>query len=224
MKKIFATLLIAFSLTSCVSSLQPLVTLETIATDNRITGNWTSDGKAFNIVPLPQSEYVKELQGLTGNNKTPRPLNEEEKRDSMLLSKMYVVSYKDNGVSYNLGIKLIKLNGQLFADLYPLYINDGKQKDDPYGVNHDYLPGFTIAKIEMNNSAGMMIKFIDGEFILKQVKEGRIKLKYESNELFGTFLVTASTEELKQFVTKYGNDERIFSKNAAITLTRKLNL
>lgn len=224
MKKIFVILLIAFSLTSCVSSLQPLVTLENITTDNRITGNWTSDGKSFNIIPLPQSEYAKELQELPGNNKAPKPLNEEEKRDSMLLSKMYVVSFKDDGVSYNLGIKLIKLNGQLFADLYPLYMNDGKQKDDPYGITHDYLPGFTIAKIEMNSSAGMMIKFIDGDFIVKQMKEGRMKLKHESNELFGTFLVTASTEELKQFVTKYGNDERIFSKNSAISLTRKLNL
>jgi len=213
-------MIIAFSLTSCVSSLQPLVTLETITTDNSITGNWTSDKGLYTIKPLLQSDYAKELANVPDNKD--RPLNEEEIRDSILLSKMYIISFTENGVVYNFGTKLIRLNGQLFADLYPVYVNDGKSKDDPFKVQ-DYLPGFTIARIEMSGPS-MTVKFIDGDFIMTQVREGRMKLKHEANELFGTFMITASTEELKQFVSKYGNDERIFSKNTAVTLTRKLSL
>ena len=219
MKKIFAIIAIACSLSSCISSLQPLVTLDTITTDQSITGNWTSNADNYTITQLPKSDYAKVS---VADKQQPKTLNEEEKRDSILLSKMYVVAFNERGTSYNLGAKLIKLNGQLFADLYPLSLEDGKS--DPYTVGRDYLPGFTIAKIEMNGNAGMTIKFIDGEFVVAQIKAGRMKLKHESNELFSTFMITASTEELKQFIEKYGNDERIFSKNTSITLTRKLNL
>jgi len=219
MKKLLIIALVA-SLQSCISSLQPLVTLETITTDQRITGVWGNNESIYTIVPLPESDYAK---GTEQDNKDAKPLNAEEKRDSMLLRKMYVVSIKENGVAYNFGAKLIKLNGQLFADLYPLSMNDGKAKEDPFVASNDYLPGFSIAKIELNGG-NMTIKFIDGEFVSTQVREGRMKLKHESNELFGTFMVTASTEELKQFISKYGNDERIFSKNTTITLTRSIKL
>jgi hypothetical protein len=230
MKKSFATLSIAFGLTcmqSCVSSLQPLVTLETITTDQRITGKWASDKDVYTIKSFPQSEYAKEMGKIGGDKKEQKPLSADEKRDSVLYSKMYIVSFQKDGASYYMAAKLIKINGQLFADLYPAAMNDtrlSEDQPDPYSVNQDYLPGYTIAKIEMNGNSGMTIKFIDGDFVITQVKEGRMKLKHESNELFGTFMVTASTEELKQFISKYGNDERIFSKNTAITLTRKLNL
>ena len=40
-------------------------------------------------------------------------------------------------------------------------------------------------------------------------------------ELYDTFLITASTNELQQFILKYGKDDRFFSKENSVTLIRK---
>ena len=76
-------------------------------------------------------------------------------------------------------------------------------------------------KVNINANAALDLSFVDGEFIREQVNAGKMKLKHESNELFGSFLITASTSELQAFLEKYGNDERVFSKKTSVHLTRK---
>ena len=65
------------------------------------------------------------------------------------------------------------------------------------------------------------LDFIDGDFLYKQINAGRMKLKHETDELYDTFLITASTYELQQFIQKYGNDDRFFDKENSVTLIRK---
>jgi hypothetical protein len=224
MKKIFAIISVAMgmlSLASCVTSLQPVSTRETITTDRRVAGNWVHDGETFNITPFMESEFAKSLKG--DMDAKEKISSEEDKRDSIYYSKMYAVYFQKEGVSYHMAASLTKLNGQLFMDLFPLAMNDPKEqagKNDPL-EGKDYLGGFTIAKVELNGQSGMTLKFVDGDFINEQIKTGRMRLKHESNELFGTFIITASTEELRTFLQKYANDDRVFNKQTTISLTRK---
>ena len=67
----------------------------------------------------------------------------------------------------------------------------------------------------------MKLDFIDGGYLHDQIKAGRMKIKNETDELYGTFLITASTRELQQFLEKYGNDSRFFNKENSVTLNRK---
>ena len=48
-----------------------------------------------------------------------------------------------------------------------------------------------------------------------------MKIKHETDDLYDTFLITASTNELQQFIQKYGNDDRFFNKENSVTLIRK---
>ena len=79
----------------------------------------------------------------------------------------------------------------------------------------------TIARVEFSNTNTMKLDFIDGGYLYDQIKAGRMKIKNETDELYGTFLITASTRELQQFLEKYGNDSRFFSKENSVTLIRK---
>ncbi|MEJ0101250.1 MAG: hypothetical protein WDO19_01270 [Bacteroidota bacterium] len=81
------------------------------------------------------------------------------------------------------------------------------------------MPSHTIARISFHNSI-MEIKFLNGNFIKNQLEKGAMAVKYESDPLFNTALVTASPVELQQFIAKYGNDERLYSAENTITLTK----
>jgi hypothetical protein len=79
---------------------------------------------------------------------------------------------------------------------------------------------FSLAKISFVNN-NMMISFLNGDYIKELISSGRVRIKHEKEDLFGSCVITASSDELKQFLEKYGNDDRLYSKNNLITLTRK---
>ena len=83
------------------------------------------------------------------------------------------------------------------------------------------LQSYTIARVQFTNSNTIKLDFIDGGFLYDQIKAGRMKIKNETDELYDTFLITASTNELQQFIQKYGNDDRFFNKENSVTLIRK---
>jgi hypothetical protein len=51
------------------------------------------------------------------------------------------------------------------------------------------LQTYTIARIRFSNSNTIKLDFIDGDFLYKQINAGRMKLKHETDELYGTFLI-----------------------------------
>ena len=83
------------------------------------------------------------------------------------------------------------------------------------------LDSYTIARVQFTNSNTMKLDFIDGGYVYDQIKAGRMKIKNETDELYDTFLITASTTELQQFFEKYGDDSRFFNKENSVTLNRK---
>lgn len=211
-----------FSMQACFTSLQPLATYDKIITDNRITGNWTYEGDVYSIMPLRQSNIVKEMQQ---SNKAGLPfaITGDPKKDSLYFDKLYLVSFSRDSVSYNMAAGLIRLGGHLFMDLYPIVMNDPAHEGESpvYDFNMDYLPGLTMAKVEIRSNAEITLRFVNGQFIKEQVKAGRIKIKHETNELFDTFLITASSEELQLFLTKYATDKRIYTNEVTIVQKKR---
>lgn len=226
MKKIFVILLTSIGLlpfASCITSLQPLVTHDKIITDHRIAGNWMHDGKMITVEPLSKSRLASQIQKSIFQSEKSFALTGDPVKDSIYFSNSYAVSYEENGVSYTFVAALMKSGGQLFMDMYPAIMSDSKVPENlasPYDFNNDYLPGFTIAKLGFTPD-GLTLNFIDGEYIRQLTREGRIKLKHESDALFNSFIITASSRELQLFLEKYGNDERVFNKESTITLTRQ---
>lgn len=228
MRKILALILAGLSivsLSSCVTSLQPITTYDRAITDNRVIGNWTHENDGFKIEPFPQSKLAKEMAKLPHGQREMIPsLTGDETTDSIFHSKMYIVSFERNKATYHMAAALMKIGNSVFMDLFPLLMQDTKVKEDlsnPYSLNYDYQGGFSMAKVELNSNQQLTLKFIDGSFVKTQILAGRMRLKHEKDPLFDTFMITASTSELRQFLEKYAGDERVFSKDATIVLTRK---
>ncbi len=230
MKKIFAvifTIAGVLSLISCgVTSLQPLVTYDKIMTDKRVAGQWINtdkDGPLVTVEPLPESKLVNDISKSMLQSNKAFAFTGDAVKDSILFSKGYAISYEENGVFYSYIGALMKSGNNLFIDIYPLVMHDPKAPEDvatPFDFNYDYLPGFTLARVTLTANE-MTLRFVDGDFVKDQLKAGNMKLRHESDETFGSFLITASSKELQLFIEKYGDDDRIFNKNNSITLIRQ---
>jgi hypothetical protein len=221
MKKInfIISTLILVATSSCVTSLRPLVTYNTAIADNRVEGAWEQEGQEYIVQKVFNSDFYKKNK--KDLEKTSQ-LSEKNKRDSVLYSKSYIIKYSKEGLEYLLFGSMIKLNGRLFMNFTPADLNStDSTKDVPEFNLANPITSHTIARVEFSNTNTMKLDFIDGDFLYKQINAGRMKIKHETDELYDTFLITASTRELQQFLEKYGNDSRFFSKENSVTLIRK---
>lgn len=226
MKKTIFIISIAILVTasSCVTTLQPLVTYNTAIADNRLEGAWEQNGEEYIVQKTFNSDFYKKNQkDLEKSRKENNGrLSEKDKRDSVLFSKSYLIKYSKDGIQYLLFGSLIKLNSRLFMNFTPADMTEIDTSNAEIEINlSDRLNSYTIARVQFTNNNIMKLDFIDGGYLYDQIKAGRMKIKNETDELYDTFLITASTTELQQFLEKYGNDSRFFNKENSVTLNRK---
>ena len=226
MKKIIFIISIAILVTasSCVTTLQPLVTYNTAIADNRLEGGWEQDGEEYIVEKVFNSDFFKKnKKDLEKSRKENNgQLSEKDKRDSVLFSKSYLIKYSKDGIQYLLFGSLIKLNGRLFMNFKPVDMTEVDTSNAEIEINlSNRLDSYTIARVQFTNNNIMKLDFIDGGYLYDQIKAGHMKIKNETDQLYDTFLITASTTELQQFLEKYGNDSRFFNKENSVTLSRK---
>ena len=117
-------------------------------------------------------------------------------------------------------VNLTTIRGELYADFYP-WISSGSDPyakirgtkiGNPFDLNmnrfqSNTIYGHTFAKIIFEDSK-MIIKPFDPTYFEKLIKEEKIRLKHEivNDEI----IITASTEELRNFVGKYGSRDELF--------------
>ncbi|HEX6849722.1 MAG TPA: hypothetical protein VF144_22195 [Chitinophagaceae bacterium] len=224
MKKIiFPVFILMVIMPSCVTSLRPLTTYNTAIIDDRIIGTWNSDEQEYTVQKFSESAIYKQLiKELPDTRKAKDQIRtKKEMQDSILYSKSYLIKYKKNKLEYFLFGNLIKLNGQLFMNFTSVDIQPLDSNDDISDAYIDCINTHSIARVQFANSKNIRLDFIDGDFLYRQVKAGRIKIKNETDEMYDTFVITASTNDLQQFILKYGNDDRFFNKENSVTLNRK---
>jgi hypothetical protein len=227
MKKIIIctmTLILLLLHSSCLTVLQPVVTIQNMITDKRVIGSWQLKNDVITIEKMDESYIYHELNKIKGGdlNDFRAPLHGKDKEDSVFYSKAYAVSFKKNGVDYYMSASLTRIDNNLYMDLLPVLINDPQQPDGTgYELNYDYLPTFTAARLEIKSNESISIQFLNGEYIKEQVKSNRLKISHEQNNLFGTFVITASSNELYKFLQKYGQDDRLYTGGNSVTLTKK---
>jgi hypothetical protein len=209
-------------LSSCLTSLHRLVTYTTVSTDKRITGNWQYEDLTIKIESIPGSHFTQEIIASRSTQEEKKSIY-DSKEDSILYTKSYVIEFIKNGYRYYMTCSLIRLGNELFADIEPI---DAKLLNNPTAKVVDelfsggsYISSHSIAKVVFHNNE-TEFRFLNSDFILDQLKNGRVAIKYEKDDLFQTNLITSSSKDLQQFLTKYGNDERLYSKENTVTLKK----
>lgn len=201
-----------------VNSLQPVATYKTIVTEPRLAGEWTEGEQTVRFELVPDSKLLREEDG----KERKLPLGESNE-EVAFYSKAYLITLQQKGFSYLMLGSLSRIDGQLYMDITSLGIRRDKYPEQSSGFEfgNDYLPVYTIAKVGWAGNDQMTLQFLNGHFIKEQLDKGNMRLKHEQDNLFGSFLLTPSSFEWRQFLEKYGHDERLFNPKEVTILTRK---
>ncbi|OQA01074.1 MAG: hypothetical protein BWY69_01492 [Planctomycetes bacterium ADurb.Bin401] len=113
-----------------------------------------------------------------------------------------------------------KIQDNAFMDIYPkeLYLNE----NDFYKFH--FVPAHTFLKVHLAKDS-LELRMLHPESLDKLLKSEPNAIKYERIENVGNVL-TASTEELKKFIRKYGLDEKyeLFGEAAEAEKMRRIQV
>ncbi|MEJ0101251.1 MAG: hypothetical protein WDO19_01275 [Bacteroidota bacterium] len=114
------SLITVFSFSSCITSLHQLVTPDKVIMDNRVKGVWQQDDKT----PVTVEEIVKSNLFQNSNKATVGKQEENlgfnNKEDSLLYSKSYLINFSKSGYNYYMIASLTRINNELYTDITPL--------------------------------------------------------------------------------------------------------
>jgi hypothetical protein len=114
----------------------------------------------------------------------------------------YKLSVREEDKLEEFALHLLALGDELYLDFFPV----------DYDIRHGFLdmhlvPAHIFAKAELTEEA-LILHFIDIEWLEELIESNRIKISYV--ELEERYLLTARTEELQKFITKFANDSTTF--------------
>jgi len=187
-----------FLLNSCiVKSLRPFYTQKTIAFDTRLIGEWGDKNKGSWKIVASRDEFEKD--SLTGG------IRIEDQRMYELFKDSYLIEYTSNNKFASfIGIPF-KLGNQLFIDFMPIEYNN--EKTNSLAGKH-LIETHSLVKINQIADNTFHFAWFDEDHLKKLFKEKTIKLKHQQLGIDGEdFVLTASSEELQQFLIKYMKSE-----------------
>ena len=198
---------VLLTLSSCLTILQDLITQNNVITDNRVEGVWIdSDSKRILVQKFMNSKF---FTGSEQKKYTPE--------DSFFSTKLYVISYREKNLDYGWLAGIVKIKDQYYLNLGPGECLSSNEKE-AYGLGKSTS---SIAKLEWKNNNSLVLRFLNGDYIKEIVLNGMARIRHEYDPLFDTFVITASSRELEQFLEKYGNNESLFKGGSTIILRRK---
>jgi hypothetical protein len=163
-----------------------------------ISGTWANEDERFTFIKEGEFEDVS-FNGIQGQD-IDITLTDTGTDSSEEGSQGYLVIYEDLNdeqpdSSYFLG-KFVQLDEDYYLDLYPFDVFDVD-----FRSSH-LLPVHTFSKIDLEEDS-ISINLFRDSWIEDQIRDNRVRIKHEKLE--EGILITASTEELQQFIKKYGN-------------------
>jgi len=240
MKKVYAiaAVVLLLGLSSCLSTVQPIFTEKDLVFDPRLLGKWgyVAKGQTDSITPETVQKLGKQhtatvrdvsmTRGVTDVKVAYKGYIEITKATAQdvtnepalqkLLGKIYLIRNTDeNEVTGSLYYGfLVKLGQKYYMDYYPAETASMQQYNDFYKSH--YVKMHTCYSIRFLNDFGFELKQFDEKFMRELVENKKIRIRHELRD-DGTFVVTASTEELQQYIMKYSDvPEAYYSDNTSI--------
>ena len=172
---------------------------------------WHFD-RAANKRYVKMNEYGRLSNTLSDDKMMHRPdsslLEKGWTLDTIEVLPYYILEYRgadsEDQELETMKINLTEINGHNYIDFSP-FENSGFEHITRFTAN--YIPGHTFARYSIENG-NMIIKSFDSDYIQNLIESKRVRLKHEIVD--ETIVLTASTEELRAFIAKYGDDEDLY--------------
>ncbi|TXE05761.1 hypothetical protein [Algoriphagus aquimarinus] len=188
-KSILAFGLLVVLLNSCVYSLFPIYTDDTLVYFPELIGRWEMDDE----------DYIEFSNASSG----PSFFGSSSESTDLSKNKAYSIEIMDGEELMAFVGHIAKIGNDLFLDLYP---------DDPYSNGStlsNVIPVHTFVKLKFSGKQLYLTSF-DLEKLNKLFESNLIRLRHENVD--GTILITAQPKEIQKFIDRYSDDESVFEE------------
>src|SRR5258705_4531057 len=148
---VYVFILLLWSLSSCVTILQSLLTPATIVTDNRLAGEWhDTESRTIQVRQLSDTKFMDEIKD-SDNKISPVML--------AYYAKLYVITYKENNLPYLWLVGLVQIQGQYYVNLIPQECLNTQGGEEYTKKGNDHWATSSIAKIEWKDNNTVALHF-----------------------------------------------------------------
>ncbi|SDS21184.1 hypothetical protein SAMN04515667_1663 [Formosa sp. Hel1_31_208] len=212
--KISILLITLLLLSSCiVKSIQPFYTKTTILYNEQILGDFTDNDKGEWQIVSFKTTWERE-------NNDPTKLVPEDLKTFERYQDGYIVKYiKKNNEALFIAMPF-KVDDHIFLDFTPFeYEDDGL---NPLVAQH-LLKTHSVSKVDINSDGSLKLSWLSEDAVGPLFTENKIRLKHERIGLDEDLILTASSEELHDFLRKFvrSNIENKWDKDDIFQLTPK---
>ena len=193
MKKLVALTAILFLITTlsgCLSTLHPIFTAKDLVFDPRLIGTWHDGNK---------DEEVFIYERGTGNTFKALPEALQQIADKAYL---LTIRNKEDNLDYKYYAFLARIGNHLYFDYYPAEIK-WQQRYNDFFKQHQ-VSMHTFYRVRFNSDGSFETSQFAQKFMDNLIEKKKIRIKHETR-FDGTYVITAPTEELQQYILKYAD-------------------
>lgn len=191
-------LVLSLSLSSCVYSLFPLYSEETVVFKEELLGKWAVDNDGSYLLFQRPDDIEKTKSGI-GLLMHPHGSSSSIDREMLYFLDIYDQSVSSQVQRYE--AHMVQLGDDYFLDIFPTSEFGNETMSDNFMGMHSFF------KLEASKNELKITRF-DLQKLSELFNSNLIRLRHEAVD--GTILITAQTEELQQFIERYAKDERVF--------------
>ncbi|MEP2771817.1 MAG: hypothetical protein ABJH05_06690 [Fulvivirga sp.] len=207
-------------LSSCVYSLFPIYTKDTLVYDEQLIGTFKSDNGTITITKAEHSKsFNLNTSKAQGKVKVTENVSEEDSAKDIYDNNRfggYKFIIEEDGEIYKYKAHLVDIADEHYLNL--TYLKDDPNDLDPLGV---YLyPVHTFMKVSFNKNQLSLTQFDVGK-LHDLFRKNMIRLRHEfvidpiieeEDPDAGEIIITAKPEEIQKFIMTYSKDPSVFDK------------
>lgn len=193
MKKLFpltGLLLIIFLMTGCLTALHPLFTEKELIHEPRLLGLWKISGDDGVTVAFEKGnpDSFRELPVVLQNAS----------------ERAYTVTVKEKGeIVQQFFAFPTKLGDALYLDYFSSTTPRQRSYDSFYKAHFTAMHSFY--RIQFDKNGSFKASRLKGDYLADLIRDKKIRIRHEERP-DGSFVITAPTSELQQYVLKYGQN------------------
>ena len=135
---------------------------------------------------------------------------------SSIRSKGYLVKFaeKDGAITSQFIAFMVVLKGNYYIDFYPHH--QGLKKFGAYGELK--IPMHAVYRISLEDKKKLTLRRFDQEFLNELIQKRQIRISHE--KIGEKLVVTATTSELQQYISKYGDQNEAYGEKPEIFIKK----
>jgi hypothetical protein len=203
MKKVSIILAISFLiilLSSCLKTLHPIFTVKDIVYEPKLIGTWETGNEATKSHSAATESGRARITNLAEESSLELP-----EKISAIKQKGYFISYQDkDGTTTQQYIAfLARIGKHFYFDYFPAEKKDNKIGDE-FFTSH-FIKMHTSYRVEISGDGSFELSRLDESYLTKLIDEKKLRISHEKDAA-GNIVITASTDELQQYIIKYGDE------------------